>query len=79
MLESLKTNPVRIYAVATAALALVAHYVEDLPTALVLALVAAVLGVGEGVRAKVTPTSRVVLDERTLQEAIESYDDTDFS
>ena len=75
MLESLKTNPVRIYAVATAALALVAHYVEDLPTALVLALVAAVLGVGEGVRAKVTPTSRVVLDERALQEALDSYDD----
>jgi hypothetical protein len=56
MIESLKNNPVRIYAVVAAALALVAHYVPDLPTPLILALAAALLGVGEGVRAQVTPT-----------------------
>ncbi|WP_411094315.1 hypothetical protein [Streptomyces sp. 021-3] len=43
-------HPARIYAVAVAALALVAHYVPELPSALVLALVAAVLGTGEAVQ-----------------------------
>ncbi|MEV7278113.1 hypothetical protein [Streptomyces sp. NPDC093111] len=43
-------HPARIYAVAVAALALVAHYRPDLPSALVLGLVAAVLGVGEAVQ-----------------------------
>jgi hypothetical protein len=60
MLEALKNNPVRIYAVATAALALVAYYVPDIPQGLVLALVAAVLGLGETVRAQVTPSRKVV-------------------
>jgi hypothetical protein len=59
VLEAIRTNPVRIYAVITAALALVAHYVPDVPTVLVLGLVAAVLGIGEGVRAAVTPNSKV--------------------
>ncbi|MER8067202.1 hypothetical protein ABTZ59_02650 [Streptomyces sp. NPDC094034] len=44
------THPARIYAVAVAALALVAHYVPELPSALVLGLVAAVLGTGEAVQ-----------------------------
>ncbi|MER5638415.1 hypothetical protein ABT095_15820 [Kitasatospora sp. NPDC002227] len=44
------THPARIYAVVVAALALVAHYVPSLPSALVLALVAAVLGTGEAVQ-----------------------------
>lgn len=63
MLNAIKTNPVRLYAVATAALALVAHYVPDLPSALVLALVAALLGIGETVRANVTPMSKVLVHE----------------
>lgn len=46
----IKTHPARIYAVAVAALALVAHYVPELPSALVLGLVAAVLGTGEVVQ-----------------------------
>ncbi|MFJ2407117.1 hypothetical protein ACIOUE_38120 [Streptomyces xanthochromogenes] len=45
-----RTHPARIYAVAVAALALVAHYVPELPSALVLGLVAAVLGTGEAVQ-----------------------------
>ncbi|MFI7357158.1 hypothetical protein ACIBTP_24885 [Streptomyces avidinii] len=44
------THPARIYAVAVAALALVAHYIPELPTALILGLAAAVLGIGEAVQ-----------------------------
>ncbi|ROQ59128.1 hypothetical protein EDD93_6509 [Streptomyces sp. 840.1] len=46
----IKQHPARIYAVAVAVLALVAHYVPDLPSALVLGLVAAVLATGEVVQ-----------------------------
>ncbi|MEU9707467.1 hypothetical protein AB0E21_02440 [Streptomyces sp. NPDC047967] len=49
-MEFIKAHPARIYAVAVAALALVAHYVPELPSALVLGLVAAVLGTGEAVQ-----------------------------
>ena len=63
MLNAIKTNPVRIYAIVTAALALVAFYVPDIPTVLILGLVAGVLGLGEGVRAAVTPNSRVFISE----------------
>ncbi len=45
-----KTNPARLYAVAGAALALVTFYFPDLPSALILAFVAALLGVGETVQ-----------------------------
>ena len=48
------TEPVRLYAITVALLALVAEYV-DLPAPAILALVAAVLGIGEGVRSKVSP------------------------
>jgi hypothetical protein len=71
MLNAIKTNPVRLYAIATAALALVAYYVPDLPTVLILALVAAILGVGETVRAAVTPNSRVVIGEADLPRILE--------
>ncbi|MFF7689710.1 hypothetical protein ACFZB6_26635 [Streptomyces syringium] len=49
-MEFIKTHPARIYAVLVAALALVVHYVPDLPSALILALAAAVLGIGEAVQ-----------------------------
>ncbi len=49
-MQFIKAHPARIYAVAVAALALVAHYVPSLPSALVLGLVAAVLGTGEAVQ-----------------------------
>jgi hypothetical protein len=61
VLYDLRTNPVRIYAVIAATVALVAHFVPGLPVVLVLALAAAVLGVGEGVRAVVAPMERVVI------------------
>ncbi|MEU7160338.1 hypothetical protein [Streptomyces chrestomyceticus] len=50
MIKFVQTHPARIYAVAVAALALVAHFVPSLPSALVLGLVAAVLGTGEAVQ-----------------------------
>ncbi|MGW3229407.1 hypothetical protein [Kitasatospora sp. NPDC001095] len=49
-MQFIKSHPARLYAVLVAALALVAHYVPSLPSALVLALAAAVLGVGESVQ-----------------------------
>ncbi|MFJ9549092.1 hypothetical protein [Streptomyces erythrochromogenes] len=49
-MEFVRTHPARIYAVAVAVLALVAHYRPELPGALVLGLVAAVLGIGEAVQ-----------------------------
>lgn len=55
----LKVEPVRIYSIAVAALAIVAFYFPSLPVALIVALVAAILGVGEGVRHAVTPNERV--------------------
>jgi hypothetical protein len=59
VLEALKNNPVRIYSIVVATLALIAFYIPTLPVALVLGLVAAILGVGEGVRAVVTPTRKL--------------------
>lgn len=56
----IRLEPVRLYTVAVAAVALLAHYVTTLPSELVLGLVAAILGVGElGVRRAVTPNERV--------------------
>ncbi|MFJ4529059.1 hypothetical protein [Streptomyces nigrescens] len=46
----IKTHATRVYAVVVAVLALVAHFVPEVPSALVLAVAAAVLGVGEGVQ-----------------------------
>ncbi len=50
MTQFLKSHPARLYAVATTVLALIAHYVRDLPDALILAVIAATLGVGETVQ-----------------------------
>ena len=49
-MQFVKTHPARIYAVLVAALALVVHYLPDLPAALILGLAAAVLGIGEAVQ-----------------------------
>jgi hypothetical protein len=57
----MKFEPVRIYAIAVSALAVVAHYMPDVPTALYLGVVAAVLGLGEGVRSAVTPNAKVIV------------------
>lgn len=59
MLESLTSNPVRLYSAAVAILALVSHYVPTLPSALILAVAAAILGTGEVVRSKVAPMPHV--------------------
>lgn len=59
MWEAIKNNPVRIYAILSAAIAVVAFYVPSLPVALLIALLAAIFGVGEGVRAAVTPNRKL--------------------
>ena len=58
-MNNIRRNPVRIYSVVVACLALVAQYVPDLPTALILGVLAAILGTGEVVRSKVVPLSDV--------------------
>ena len=57
-MENIKNNPVRIQSIIFACLALVAFYVPDLPTALIIGVIAAVLGTGEIVRSKVVPLSK---------------------
>ena len=56
---AIKNNPVRLYSILTAVIALAAHYYQDLPTALLLGLLAAIFGTGEVVRAKVWPQEHV--------------------
>jgi uncharacterized protein YqgC (DUF456 family) len=46
----IRDHATRLYAVAVALVALVAHYVPALPSEAVLALAAAILGVGEAVQ-----------------------------
>ncbi|MFF4606097.1 hypothetical protein ACFY12_25570 [Streptomyces sp. NPDC001339] len=50
MIDFIHTHSTRLYAIAAAALSLVTYYVEDLPSGLILALVAAILGTGEAVQ-----------------------------
>lgn len=70
-MKFIKSHPARIYAVAVAGLALVAHYFPELPSALVLGLVAAVLGTGEVVQraenGKTTAASEPHKDEHQDQ------------
>lgn len=49
-IKGVANEPVRAFAVLSAALVLAALYVPEIPVAAILAVVAAVLGVGEGVR-----------------------------
>ncbi len=65
--QAIKDNPVRLFAIASAALALIVFYVPGLPVALILGLVGAILGIGESVRANVTPTAHVHVDDRELE------------
>lgn len=66
LLDYLSNNGPRVYAVAAAVIALVAFYVPALPVALVLAVVAALLGVGEKVNRANVPASKVVVTEDDL-------------
>lgn len=74
VLDAIKTNPVRLYAIASALLALVAFYVPGLPVVLILGVVAAILGTGETVRRHVAPMSKVVVHADDLADA----EDEDF-
>ncbi|WP_411144979.1 hypothetical protein [Streptomyces sp. x-80] len=49
-MEFVKSHAARLYTVAVAVLALVTHFVPSLPSALILGVVAAVLGTGEAVQ-----------------------------
>lgn len=63
-------EPVRLYSIVVAILAIVAHYVPDIPTPLYLGLVAAVLGVGgEATRARVTPYDPKAPEDRPWHSA----------
>jgi hypothetical protein len=61
MRRLIRTEPVRLYSIAVAIAAVVAHYAPEVPTALYLGVVAAVLGLGETVRSSVTPNQRVIV------------------
>jgi hypothetical protein len=59
MNETILNNPVRVYSVLSACLALIAYYVDSLPLPLLLSLFGAVLGVGgEVTRSRVTPVRK---------------------
>jgi len=60
----LANEPVRVYEILVALMALVVLAVPDFPVALVLAFLVPVLGLGEVVRSKVTPYGHVVDDEQ---------------
>lgn len=49
-MQFITTHPARLYAIVAALVALVAHYVPNLPVVLVLGLAAALLGTGEAVQ-----------------------------
>lgn len=60
-MELISTNPARLYAVVSAALALLVYFVPSIPVELVLGLAAAILGIGEGVqRTEDRKTSRAL-------------------
>lgn len=63
---NLKLEPVRIYSVLAAAAALAAYFLPSDAWFLTLALVAAVLGVGNVARSKVTPLAKVEEEQRRL-------------
>ncbi|MEV0445902.1 hypothetical protein AB0I84_10440 [Streptomyces spectabilis] len=50
MINFVHAHSTRLYTIASAAVALVAYFVDGLPTELVLALIAATLGAGEAVQ-----------------------------
>lgn len=70
MQSVLDLEPVRLYSIAAAALALAAHFLPALPVGLVLALVAAILGMGQQVRARVAPVSKVIVHDDDLPRAV---------
>ncbi|MFE5896864.1 hypothetical protein ACFQ67_05500 [Streptomyces sp. NPDC056488] len=79
-MQFISKHPARIYAVAVAVLALVAHYRPELPSALVLGLVAAVLGVGEAVqRTEDRKTAGAVEDDQAadVDERQDEHQDDD--
>lgn len=72
MSNPLKMEPVRLFAIATAALALVAFYVPTLPVPLIVALIGAILGVGEVARSKVVPTAKLEVSDDLLEDLLNS-------
>ena len=50
MMTFVRAHAMRIYAVVAALLALVIHYLPDLPSDLIMGVVAALLGIGEAMQ-----------------------------
>ncbi|MFB7675605.1 hypothetical protein ACFC26_29775 [Kitasatospora purpeofusca] len=61
-----RTHAARLYALAVAVLALVAHFVPELPSALVLGVVAAALGLGEAVHRVTGPAPETAPPAETV-------------
>jgi hypothetical protein len=72
VLKALKENPVRVYALVVAALALASRYLPALPVEDILGLVSAGIALvgGEIVRAKVVPETKIT----TVHTHEEAYD-----
>lgn len=62
---AIKNNPVRLMAIISSAIALLAFYVPALPVSLIIPLVMAIFGTGEVVRSKVQVVSNVHVVEST--------------
>jgi hypothetical protein len=68
MKDAILNNPVRLYGVISALLALLAYYVDSLPVPLLLSLLAAILGVGgEVARGQVIPLRKHVQGSSTAE------------
>ncbi|WP_367046136.1 hypothetical protein [Streptomyces sp. Je 1-332] len=71
MSNFIHSNSTRLYAIVSAALSLIAYYVDGLPTGLILALAAAILGTGEVVqRIEDRKTSQALSHSPALDDAL---------
>ena len=77
MKDLLKLEPVRVYSVVVALVALAGFYLPSDAWPFVLGIVAAILGVGNSVRARVTPVAKDVpeVPERTPVEVADLPDE----
>lgn len=68
IIDAIKNNPVRLYAILLATIGLVANYWTDFPRELVDELIIAILFGGELVRNAVTPNDKVVVTQSMVQD-----------
>ena len=77
ILDAIRVNPVRVYNFVAAVLAVAVYFAPDLPVPAILGAVAALLGVGEVVRSKVTPMERVLLHVNDVEDIGDDNPDED--